>query len=711
MMSPIRTGAAVEALGKFAAGSRSRRCTPLFFGLLLAALAGCNGTAVVTLTSTPSTDTFLAYRVNLVSVQVQTSKGRNNAAVLPSSTTVDLARLTNLADVVGAVGIAQGNFSQVAVTLDYSSAQIIYDDGTPEGVALTPVGPSGQPRGQVTMTLYLDPSNQLSIIRKGSARLSLEFNLAASNVVDLTQKTVTVTPLMAASAAAIDSKTVRVRGTLGGVSTSNTDFDSGIEPFDFSTAGSGSLEIVPSNATTYEINGKPSTGTAGLTDLAALSPGAMVESFGTMTSSGNDTSALDGTTTTTTGTTETCSDGTTPETVNGVLECTDGATLVATNTAGTTETCSDGTTPETVNGILECTDGATLVATNTDDTTGTTISSVSFSASQVLAGSSAQGWGFDRVSGIVTGRSGDTLTVDDGTLIANDGTNTLIAGTATILIGPNTTVTQFGAGSVESNGSTQISVGSLIYAYGTASSVSSSSVTLDASAGRVRIGQSTASGIVSTVPATGGSLTLNLTTLGGRSIKAFDFLGTGTSASADANPAQYKVTTGSLTLTNATAGEPVEATGYVTAFGTAPPDFGAQTLLDYTTINAELVVDWNSGTAAPFASYNTSTIIVDARNSAIGTRHEIQIGGQTVNIVGIAQDPQIVANSSANTVFTIGHSVSGSFESFNTYSAFISELQTELTGSVLATNLTAVGQYTANSYSFSASSITLTLAN
>jgi hypothetical protein len=676
---------------------------------------------VVTLTSTPSTDTFLAYRVNLVSVQLQTGSGKTTANALPSGTTVDLARLTNLADMVGAVGIAQGNFSEVAVTLDYSSAQIIYDDGTPDGVVLTPIGPSGQGVHQVTMTLHLDPSNQLSIVRKGSAHLSLEFNLAASNVVNLTQKTVTVTPLMAASAAEIDSKVVRIRGVLGGVSTSDTSFSSTIQPFDFATAGSGSLGIIPSNVTTYEINGKPSTGTAGLAALAELSPGAMVESFGTLTTSTSDTGALAGTTTTgTTGTTETCSDGTTPQSVNGTLECTDGATLVATATTattattGTTETCSDGTTPVTVNGVLECADGAALVATNNEaPTTGTTVTTVSFSAAQVLAGSSAQGWGFDRVSGIVTGRSGDTLTVDEGTLVTNDGTNTLIDGTATVLIGPNTVVTQFGAGSVESNGSQQISVGSLIYAYGTASAIGSNSVTLDASAGRVRLGQITASGIVAAAPAAGSSLTLTLTTLGGRSITAFDFLGTGTSASADASAKAYRVSTGNLTLTNATVGEPVEATGFVTAFGKAPPDFGTQTLLDYTTINnAELVVDWKGGTAAPFASYSTSTIVLDARNSAIGTRHQIQIGGQTVNIVGIAQNPQIVPNATAtNAVFTIGHSVTGSFESFNTYSAFITQLQAELTGSVLATGITAVGQYTSNNYSFSASSITLTLEN
>ena len=49
-------------------------------------------------------------------------------------------------------------------------------------------------------------------------------------------------------------------------------------------------------------------------------------------------------------------------------------------------------------------------------------------------------------------------------------------------------------------------------------------------------------------------------------------------------------------------GTPVEVSGLVTPFGrTAPPDFNATTLLDYTTINAVLVLDWGTGTPAPFA--------------------------------------------------------------------------------------------------------------
>lgn len=627
---------------------RHKTCAALGAVLLLA-LAACNGTAVVTLTSTASRDTFLSYRVGLVSVQLQTSHGRRTASVLPSSTTVDLAQLANLSEVLGAVGVEDGDFKQAVVTLDYSSAQIVYDDGSLDGVALTPLGASGQPLGQVTLTLALDPGNSLTITRKSSSRLSLDFNLAASNIVNLAQKTVTVTPLMAASASPIDTKVVHLRGPLAGVDTSREVFTAGIQPFYFATGGFGQLQITPSTVTTYEINGAPSTGTAGVTQLAALSSDATIETFGTLTSS---TSTTAGASTTTSGTT--------------------------TTTSATTSTTS---------------------STN-----------VSFAANQVLAGNSAQGSGLDRISGVVSGRSGNTLSVEGATLLGNDGANTFIPGTATINIGPNTQVTQFGAASVEANGTQQISVGSVIDAYGTAGALNSGNVTLDASAGRVRLSQTTASGLV-TAQGT-GTLTLNLTSLGGRQAAIFDFAGTGTSASVDASASDYQVDTGALVLTNATVGTPVEATGLVTAFGAAPPDLSVTTLLDNTTINAALVVDWGTGTPAPFAAYDSTQITLDARNGSIGARHEIELGAQTINIVGVASDPLIIPNpSSANTLFTIGHSASGTFENFITYAAFITKLQSELNGTVVATGLTAFGPYTTNTYTLSASSITIFLNN
>jgi hypothetical protein len=684
-------------------------------GLLLAGLAACNGTAVATLTATPSTDTFLAYRVGLVSVELQTSNGRSGVNLLPTGTTVDLARLVNLSQVLGSSSVKTGTFKQAVVTLDYSSAQIIYDNGTPEGVALTPLGASGQALGQVTLTLLLDPSNQMSIASKGSTRLSLNFNLAASNVVNLTAKTVSVMPMMAASSQPIDDKTVRISGPIGTVNTTDSWFSTGVAASGYGTSGSGSLRISPTTGTSYEINGTPVSGTTGLTQLAGLTAGTAVEAFGTLTTSTTTSNSLFNDTGTGT---ETCSDGTTPTTVNGVLSCADGSTLESTGTSAFTNTCSDGTTPETINGVLTCADGSTLEETsNGSNTTSSTITTVSFSATQVLAGSSVQGGGFDRVSGIVTGRSGNTFTIDDATLLTNTGKNSLVFGTTTVTVGPNTQVTQFGEATLDSIGIAQISIGSLVYAFGTANAVTSTSAALDASAGRVRVGQTTASGLVTAQGSSGTTLTLNLSALGqlgGRSAAAFDFTGTGSTPSNDATASAYVVNTGSADLANASAGEPVQVTGYPAAFGsaTSAEDFLQQSsFLDYTTINAVLVLDW-TGTSAPFASFSTAQIQLNAQNVGIGTRHTIQVGAQSFNIIGIGTDPTIVASdASNNTVFTIGHSVSGSYENFNTFSSFVTQLQTELTGSVVATGITAVGQYTSSSYQFSASSVTLFLDN
>jgi hypothetical protein len=700
--------------------------------LLLFTLAACNGTAVVTLTSTPSTDTFLTYRVGLASIQLQKANGRTISTVLPSGTTVDLSKLVNLSEVVGAVVVPGGNYSQAVVTVDYSSAEIVYDDGSVNGVALTPLGASGQGLGQVTLTLNLDPSNQLNITRHNTSRLSLDFNLAASNVVNLAQRTVTVTPMMAASASPIDTKTVRIRGPLAGVNTAKSVISTGIAPFDFPTTEAGQIGIAPSTVTTYEINGAPSTGTAGLNTLASLKPGVMTVAFGSLnetsttngaatcadgstpTTTNGVTTCADGSTPTSTGSVTTCSDGSTPTTTNGVTTCADGSTPTST---GSVTTCSDGSTPTTTNGITTCANGSTPTTTVGTTSPTTTATSVSFAATQVLAGSSVQGGGFDRVSGIVSSRNGDTIKVEDGTLLSDNGTNTFVPGTSTIQIGAGTQVTQFGAASIESNGTQQISVGSLIYAFGTASALNSGNLTLDATAGRARLGTTSASGLV-TVQGT-GTLSLSLTWLGGRSMGAFEFSGTGPSAGYDASATDYRVTTGALDLTNSTVGSPVEVSGLVAPFGATPPDFNASTLLDSTTINAELVLDWGGGTPAPFACYGSSgssgscgssQITVDARNSSIGTRHEIEVGAQTINIVGIASDPLIVPNATAsNTVFTIGHSVSGTFENFITFDAFITQLQTELNGSVLATGMTAIGPYTTTTYTQSASSITLFL--
>jgi hypothetical protein len=602
-------------------------------------LAACNGTAVVTLTATASTDAFLAYRVGLVSVQLQTSNGATTTKALPASTTVDLVQLINLSEVLGSTTVAKANYTTAIITVDYSSAEIVYDDGSQHGLALTPVGTSGQALGQVTLTLTLDPANNLSISTNKVSRLALDFKLAASNLVNTSAGTVTVTPLIAASASATDGKNVRIRGPLVSTDTANTRYTVGITPFDFPTGEPGQLTISPSDVTTYEINGTPWTGTTGLTALAGLSSNAVMVTLGTMTSSSS-------TSTTTT-------------------------------------------------------NGTTTTSTTTD---------VTYAATEVLAGSSVQSSSLDRLSGIVSARSGNTLTIEDATLIGVDGTNTFISGTATVQVGTGTLVTVLGQGAAGNNTIAQISVGSLIYAFGTASTPSSGNVTLDASAGHVQLDKTSASGLVTVVGS--GSLDLNLTSLGGRSIKAFDFAGTGSSSSAPASASSFLVSTGALDLTNSTVGVPVIVTGLVTSFGAAPPDLTASALLDPSTISAELVVDYGAGTSAPFTTYNSAEIDLTRTNASVGTRRLIQVGAESIDIAGMSSDPLIVPSTTVSTLlFSIGHGASGTVENFISYNAFITMLTSELNGSVLVTGVTALGQYSSSSYTFTATSITVVLNN
>ncbi|HEY6621182.1 MAG TPA: hypothetical protein VIY68_16670, partial [Steroidobacteraceae bacterium] len=509
---------------------------------------------------------------------------------------------------------------------------------------------SGKALGLARVIVSVDPADPLRSAAKSANRLSLSFNLAASNLINLSNGTVTITPLISASMQPIDTKQVRLDGPL--LSAGNSFLTTGVTPFGSTTAALGSLSIAPSDTTTYEINGFVSSGAAGQTQIAALPSNTVTTVFGTLTAT-NSASVTTNTTTTNT-------------------------------TADTTNPNDTTTTP---------------IVTPASSTT----SSVTFSASQVQVDASTQGVGLARLSGTVAARSGNTLGIEEATLLQN-GTETLVPGTTIVNLGPSTLVTFFGQGVEAAISPQQISAGSVIEAFGTASNTSTGQVLLDASAGRVRLDLTSASGIVTAQGSS--SLTLDLTAIGGRAISAFDFTGSG------AAPTQYGVAFNPAPdLTNSTVGAPVMVTGFTNAFASASPNFTASTLLDPTTIDAELVVDWNGGTAAPFSSFDTSSIVLDPATSNFGLRHQIQIGAQIVNLVGLSSNPSITPATSSTAVFSIGHASSSTVENFETYSVFITQLQTELNGTTLATGMTAIGQYTASTFAFSATNITIFLNN
>jgi hypothetical protein len=336
----------------------------------------------------------------------------------------------------------------------------------------------------------------------------------------------------------------------------------------------------------------------------------------------------------------------------------------------------------------------------------TTSTNVSFTPTQIWAGSSVQGGGFDRISGVVTARSGNTVTVPGATWTTNAGVTSYVSGTASITGGTGTAILLLAQAGVQSNSVAQVSVGSVIDAFGTATEGSSGNVTLDVSAGRVRLENTVASGLV-TVQGT-DSLTVGLATLGGRAFAPFVFTGTG---SPDSNPAQYLATTSGLDLSNSTVGAPVELTGLTALYGAAPPDFIATLLLDSTTINAELVLDWGSGgSVMPFASITTSELELLDTGIVPGLRHQIAVGAQSVDLTILGSDVIIEPSASTTLVYSIAHASTATVENFNTFAAFATQLQSELNGTTVVTLITADGIYTAAGAILAATNVTVDLS-
>jgi hypothetical protein len=597
------------------------------------------GSAMMTITD--AAGDFLTYQVNLISLQLQKADG-TLVETLPATTTVDFVQLINLSELISARQIPPGQYVAAQVTVDYTNASIMVDDGAGNGFAVKPVDSSGAALGQLQLMVQLDNKNNLNITAAKVSRIAFDFNLLASNMVDPNAKTVTVTPVLVGSVVPADNKVVRVRGEIAAVDTANSDYTVQVDPFHDHNDDKLSPVIVHTTAnTSFEINGAPFAGVAGLTQLGTLPANSLAVAFGTL-------------------------------------------------------------------------DAA----------------SQTFTATSVLAGSSVEGGGVDHIVGNVIARTGNTLTVhnihledhDNGD--DHDGDDSFIAGNATVTIGAATTVTAQGQmAAAPAHTIAEISVGSLIEAFGTATKAGSGSVSFDATAGRVRLDLTLVQGVLNLVGTQ--QVTVALNSINRQPVSLFDFTGTGT-AGADSKPAQYVLATGNLPLTGFSTGGSLVGIGLVNSFGSAPPDFNALTLAngtqgdmddndddnDNSGKGAQMDIDWGkTGTTAPFKALDASHLDLDVTNASIGGHHRIQVDPRDIDITALATDPSIAAAGSGMTLFAITGQHGRATNNFSSFADFEAALAKDLDGTTTALRLTADGQYDAASNTFTARRITILLSN
>ena len=263
----------------------STACVLVLGGTAL--LASCSGntnisygTAVVTL-SNESRD-FSSYIVGIDLITMTRNDGVA-VPVLGTPVRVDLVTVHDLTELVGAPAIPVGTYTTLTMTLDYNAATITVDvNGVP--TVVSPQDTKGNLMTTAFLTVTFDPKNQLVINGGAGTRLAIDVNLAASNTVNLSASTPTVTvqPFVTATAAPADQTVMRARGIFVISQPSSSDYIVNMRPFNDQLSALGALTVNTTSSTYFNINGVAYTGAAGLTAMQSLLISAPIAAYGTL---------------------------------------------------------------------------------------------------------------------------------------------------------------------------------------------------------------------------------------------------------------------------------------------------------------------------------------------------------------------------------------------------------------------------------------------
>ena len=267
--------------------------------LAAAGLAGCSGgggstpaasspppaaadTGTLLISLTDADGDFVGYSVDVLSVTLQ-RRGGGSVEVLPAATRIDFAQLTDLSDLLAVATLAPGDIVGGKIRLDYGTAEVFVELGG-QVVRANVVGANGAPLGVTELEIELAAREHLVITRGRAALLALDFDLAASHNVDLAQSppVVTARPYIVAEIEPVAEKELRLRGALVSTDVAGSSYTVDVRPWFRPDGAHGRVTVQTTSSTSFEIDGVPAAGAAGLRALAAKPAGTMTVAFGTL---------------------------------------------------------------------------------------------------------------------------------------------------------------------------------------------------------------------------------------------------------------------------------------------------------------------------------------------------------------------------------------------------------------------------------------------
>ncbi len=531
---------------------------------------------------------FLTYQVDVTNITLTRANGAV-VNVLPQTTSIDFAEYVEVTELLTVLDVPSGRYNSASMSLDFSNAEVTVQDENGAAIVASVVDETGALITAIDVDIMFNDRDGFIIAPGVPAQVTLDFDLDASNDIDISGDTATVTvqPVFIADTILEEPKPFRLRGLLGAVDSESELFSMDLRPFRVRNGAFGSVRVHVGDDTAFEVDGVSLDADEGLTALA----------------------------------------------------------LKGSGTAVITQGAWDREAREYV-------------------------------ATSVYAGSSVPWDQADILRGTVVARSGNTLSVR-GAIIQLSTGSFIFNDTFTVEVSENTVMTQRGEESPSIDG---ISVGSAIYATGDVEDT-----TLDASEGIVRLVKSNVAGsVVATSP-----LAVDIAYINGRRAALYDFGGTGTSEASDSDPENYEINTNTLDISSVTNGDPIRVRGFTAAFGAAPEDFYANTLVDVADLRGHMVVNYGLiGSATGMSAVDEEGILLNIDDALF--RHHIVIAGIPTDLETLDQVPMAVPGGERG-IFTIW--VNGRLEVYTFYDEFSSALQADLDEGARIVRFDAHGYY------------------
>ena len=225
---------------------------------------------------------FLNYTVDVLSLELETANGRI-VETLPRATRINFTDYVDLTELVSAAAVPPATYVAGTIRIDYTDAEIFVEaDGvSKEAVVMDDMGNA---LTQTELKIHLSNRDQLRVTRGRAALLQLDFDLAASHVVDIvpTPAEAVAEQFIVAEVTPVDEKDMRVRGMLAAVDVDAMTYTVRLRPFHGRDGHFGRVTVHVTNDTEFEVDEQLYVGVDGLNALQAAGTGIPTVAAGTL---------------------------------------------------------------------------------------------------------------------------------------------------------------------------------------------------------------------------------------------------------------------------------------------------------------------------------------------------------------------------------------------------------------------------------------------